>query len=128
MTMLDKLIHYLPVIIIVSPIVCTIILYQGNKLLYKHRWRAIHFMVQISAYIYLFAVIYMLERLVPFTITGYIVIVILVVLAILLIRQWKKNTEVVLSKALKMLSRILFLLCFVLYIVLVVVELVRLFS
>src|SRR5699024_288700 len=120
--MLDKLVNYLPVIIIVSPIVFTIILYQENNLIYKHGWITINFMVQISAYIYLFSVTYMLDRLVPFTITGYIVIVILVVLAILLIRQWNKDTEVVLSKALRMLSRILFLLCFVLYIVLVVVE------
>src|SRR5699024_2379977 len=126
--MLTIIEQYFPIIMMIIPMVVMILFYQTNYWIYKHKWRAIHFTVQASSIFYVISVIYMLERWLPFMITRYIVIDIMLMISIILIRQWRKKKEVVLSKALKFMARILFLVCFILYLTLIVIEIVQFIS
>lgn len=110
---------------IAFPVVSTILLYSISTFLYKHRWKAIHLSVQGSAIFYVIAVILLLEKLIQISIIGYALIFIILVLAIILIIQWKTKTEVVLKDGLKVLTRICFLLFGVIYVLLISYEIIQ---
>jgi len=117
---MEKLIHILPYLFIIIPILCTIVIYQIRFQLVKNNWRAIHTTVQLSALFYIAAVASLLKVLFDSYYIGSILIILIVVLAIILIFQWKKHTEVVLLKGLKILARLSFLvfgLCYVLLLI-----------
>ena len=103
---------------IVIPLLSTIVLYFGSKAVYKHQWKAIHFSTQWTAPFYVFAVILLLEKWLKYKITGIVLIILISILALILIVQWKKKTEVILRNGLKVLTRICFLVFGFLYVLL----------
>src|SRR5699024_3778132 len=96
-------------IIIALPIFMTIIFYQIHYWINKKQWLAIHFSTQASSMFYLIAVSIIVDTWLPFRSIGYILISILLILSILVIMQWKKDTEIKIKHAFKILLRILFL-------------------
>lgn len=114
--MSERLLDNLPIILISIPSVVTLLLFTICYRLKFNKWKAIHLSVQGSAIFYVIAVTILLQRIVNVNLVGYMLIVIILLLAIILIYQWRKITEVILIDAFKMLWRILFLLFFILYI------------
>lgn len=124
--MKEEIIHNLPFIFIIIPLIATLTLYQISYFIFKHRWKAIHLSVQWTAIFYIIAVTILLEKLIEQNIIGYILIGLIVTLAVILIIQWKNNTEVILLNGLRVLWRICFLLFAVTYMVLISYELFQL--
>jgi len=115
-------------IIIALPIFMTIIFYQIHYWINKKQWLAIHFSTQASSMFYLIAVSIMVDTWLPFRSIGYILISILLILSILVIMQWKKDTEIKIKHAFKILLRILFLFFFIAYITLLIIHSTILFQ
>lgn len=116
--------QYLTEIIIGLPIVMTILLYQIHYRIKKQKWLAIHFSTQASSIFYVIAVSIMIDEWLPFHSIGYILIVVLILLSINVIRQWKKDTEVNIKQAFKVVLRFIFLIFFIAYMVIGVVKIV----
>lgn len=115
-------------IIIALPIFMTIILYQIHYWIKKKRWLAIHFSTQVSSVFYVVAVSVMVDSWLPFRSIGYILIGILLILSTLVIMQWKKDTEINIKHAFKILLRILFLFFSIAYITLLIIHSTILFQ
>ncbi|HLS66367.1 MAG TPA: DUF3397 family protein [Pseudogracilibacillus sp.] len=113
-------------IIIMIPFFSTAILYYIMKWISHHPWKAIHFSTQWSAFLYVVAVSLLLEKHIEVATLGFFIVGILLLLSIHLIVQWKKNTEVILKKGLKLVTRICFLLFSLLYIILISFEIIEL--
>ncbi len=121
--MIHSLINtYLLLFFIGFPIGATLLLYVISTLFYKNRWKAIHLAVQGSAIFYVIAVIILLEKLILTPIIGYTTIFIILLLAIILIIQWKTKTDVVLMNGIKVCARICFLFFGFIYILLISYE------
>lgn len=116
----------LPLLFITIPILMTWIVYFITNKIVKHQWKAIHFSVQSTAIFYIIAVAILLQNIFHYQFVGIILICLIVFLAVILIIQWKKDTEVVLRKGLKVLLRISFLLFGAVYIILIGYEIVQL--
>lgn len=114
----------LPMILLSIPIFTTFIVYYISKKIFQHRWKAIHLSVELTAIFYIVAVAIFLQKHFHDQFIGWILIVLIVILACILIFQWKRHTEVVLRKGLKVLARISFLLFGLLYILFLLYELV----
>lgn len=112
-------------ILVMIPLFSTIILYFIMKWISHHPWKAIHFSTQWSAFFYVVAVSLLLEKHIEVTTLGFFIVGILLLLSIHLIVQWKKNTEVILKKGLKVVTRLCFLLFSVLYIILISYEIIE---
>lgn len=113
------------IIFITFPMIATLIVYYITYALFSHRWKAIHISVQATAIFYIIAVIILLERFLEQTVIGIILILLISLLAIILIVQWKKKTEVVLRNGLKVLARISFLLFALIYLLLLSYEFIQ---
>lgn len=114
-------------ILIIIPIFSTVILYYIMKWISRHPWKAIHFSTQWSAFLYVVAVSLLLEKHIGVATFGFFIVGILLLLSIHLIVQWKKDTEVILKKGLKLVTRVCFLLFSLLYIILISYEIIELF-
>lgn len=112
----------LPIILVIIPLFTTYIVYYVSNKKVKHRWKAIHLSVEWTAIFYIIAVAILLHRHFQYQFVGWIMIVLISILSCILIYQWKKHTEVVLRKGLKVLSRISFLLFGFIYIAFVLYE------
>lgn len=123
----ELLLEYSPIILIVIPSIVTLLLFTISYRLKRKKWQAIHLSVQGSAIFYVAAVTVLLQQILHVSLLGYMSIFIIVLLAVILIYQWKKHTEVTLISAIKILGRILFLLFFILYIGLLIYLLISYF-
>lgn len=122
------ILQYSREIILALPIIMTILFYQVHYRIKKQRWLAIHFSTQISSMFYVIAVSLLIDRWLPFRSIGYLLIGILLLLSVLVILQWKKDTEIKIIHACKVLSRILFLFFSITYIVLLIIYSTILFN
>lgn len=120
--------QYSQQIIIALPIILTIILYQIHYWIKKKQWLAIHFSTQASSVFYVIAVSIMVDTWLPFRSIGYILISILLILSVLVIMQWKKDTEINIKQAFKILLRTLFLFFFIAYVTLLIIQSTLLFQ
>lgn len=120
--------QYSQQIIIALPIFMTIILYQIHYWIKKKQWLAIHFSTQASSVFYVIAVSVMVDTWLPFRSIGYILISILLILSILVIMQWKKDTEINIKQAFKILLRTLFLFFSIAYVTLLIIQSTILFQ
>src|SRR5690625_4657899 len=114
--MIQKLVHYLPTILIIIPMIVTYIFYKITYILSKNKWRAIHISVQFTAIFYVVAVTIMMSNIFDFNVFSYILIFHIALLAIFLIIQWKTRIEVILRDGLKLLLRLSFLIFLILYV------------
>lgn len=111
-------------ILFIIPIPITIILNFFLVKLTRHRWKAIHRASEFSVIFYIVALILFIEKTFHFAITGFLVIFLLLILSAHLVFQWRKATEVILRKGVKMVARISFILSVILYVLFVAYELV----
>lgn len=107
-------------ILIIIPVFSTILLYRLHKKIKKSSWKAFHFSSQVSSLFYIAAVTSLLYVLFEMNVIGKILILFLIILSIILILQWKQDTEVSFLKAMKLLLRISFLSFGLLYVLLIV--------
>ncbi|HLR70660.1 MAG TPA: DUF3397 family protein [Pseudogracilibacillus sp.] len=116
---------YIPYIIIGLPIVMTLLIYYVMLRIQGVKWKAIHTSVQWSAIFYMIAVAFLLKMIVNQSVLGYILILLIIMLSIILIIQWKKEMDVVLTNGIRLLLRVSFLLFFILYVGLLTYILIR---
>ncbi|WP_026906017.1 DUF3397 domain-containing protein [Paucisalibacillus globulus] len=122
--MLDFLIVLLA-FIITAPILMTILTYYSLKLIYQNPIKAFQKAISWTTIIYILEVNTMFSYLFGRSFLGYIIVLMLCVLTIVIVLQWKNNVEINYQKALKLLWRISFLIFFVLYIILVIIGIVK---
>ena len=106
------MINYLSIIIallITFPFIPTIIVYKVSDKIVKHKLRALHIAINWTTILYIFATIRILNMMFDQQFIGIVIGLILVLLAIIIIWQWKIKTEVLLNKALKILWRLCFI-------------------
>lgn len=117
------MINYLSIIIallITFPFIPTIIVYKVSDKIVKHKLRALHIAINWTTILYIFATIRILNMMFDQQFIGIVIGLILVLLAIIIIWQWKIKTEVLLNKALKILWRLCFIVFLFAYLILVV--------
>lgn len=107
--MKSAMLYVVPVIIFLLPPLATIILYKISHHLFRDQWRAIHFAAEASAILYIAIVMFLLQKYVHVHMVGYISIGLLTLLSVVLIIQWKQQSDVMLGKGLKVLMRFSFL-------------------
>jgi hypothetical protein len=111
--------------IITSPILITILTYYSLKFMYQNPLKAFLVAINWTTIIYIVAVNTLLTYLFEGSFIGYIIVFLLCMLTIIVIMQWRNNTEINYKKALKLLWRISFLSFFVFYIFLVLYGILR---
>lgn len=97
------------------PFIVTIGIYLIAKWMRSSNWKAIHLAVHWSTLFYIIAIIIILNILLQQSFIGFILLFFLVFLMLIIIYQRKKQTDVELLKALKIVWRGAFLLFFSLY-------------
>lgn len=121
--MVQQLIHHnLFIFFLIFPIISTLVVFYLSNYIFKHTWKAIHFTVQSTAVFYIIAVVLLLEKFFNQTFVGIILIILITVLSVILIFQWKRHTEVNLRTGLKVLTRISFLVFGIIYTMLISYE------
>lgn len=116
---------YIPYLFIGLPFVMTFLVYYFSKRTFGNQWRAIHTAVQWTAIFYIIAVAILLKMMLQQSVFGYMLILLIVILAIILIFQWKHQAEVILKDGLRLLWRVSFLLFSITYSGLLIYVLVR---
>src|SRR5699024_1264078 len=122
--MKDLLIDNILYIIVGLPILISIVIYFLGVRFTKTKWKSIHKMVQWTAIFYIVADIILIKMILNVQVIGYTLIIIILILAFIIVAQWKKENEVSLIKGLRLMWRINFLLFVTLYIGLLVYELI----
>lgn len=112
--MLEAVTHIISFFITV-PMVASFIVYVISMIRLRNLWKAIHMMVDWTTLFYILAVMIMLLVLFERHFFGYILIFLLMALSVIIFNQWKKERDIQLKKAVKLLWRISFLLFFFLY-------------
>lgn len=112
--MLEAVTHIISFFITV-PMVASFIVYVISMGRLGNPWKAIHMMVDWTTLFYILAVMIMLFVLFERHFFGDILIFLLMALSVIIFNQWKKERDIQLKKAVKLLWRISFLLFFFLY-------------
>lgn len=124
--MIQQLIdNHVFIFLLVFPVISTIVVFYMSNFIFKHKWKAIHFTVQWTAIFYMIAVVLLLEKLLNQAVVGIMLIILITVLSIILIFQWKRHTEVNLRNGLKVLTRISFLVFGIIYSILISYEIIQ---
>src|SRR5690625_1368238 len=104
--------------LVVLLLISTYVVYLLSKKIYNHKWRAIHQSVQLTNIFYIFACIIMGQVLFDISLFWLIVLLHLFMLVVIIIYQWKKQTDISLQHGFKIVWRISFLIFFISYFVL----------
>lgn len=113
--MLDLIVENWKVIYYIIPFFMTFLLY---RIVYRRSFdekKATLKSIAYSTIFYIIGVLNIIYGMFNNYFIGYILIIAIVILAIILINQWKNNNEVVLTKGLKSLWKLCFLFFFVSY-------------
>ncbi|GGP15756.1 DUF3397 domain-containing protein [Oceanobacillus neutriphilus] len=111
-------IYYTLALFIAFPFIITFLAYWITKLTKKHTWKAVHNAVQWSAIFFILGVGILLQLLFGRSFFGWIILLFLISLAGILIQQYRNQTEIEVSKAIKIVWRSAFLLFSSAYIIL----------
>lgn len=114
--MVDWLKSNIDTILIFSPIFFTYLIYFIVLKISRKRWKAVHVSVQITAVLYIIAVILIVNHLFQVKITSYVIIFLIFLLAVILIKQRYSQTEIILYDGIRLLLRWSFLIFSVSYI------------
>lgn len=117
-----------PFLFIIIPFVIMLLIYVIMKFLPIHQWRKIHLTAEWSALFYVAGVIVLVNVLYNIFILSYVLIAFILFLAIHITIQWKKDIPISLKKAIVLLSRLVFLLFLLTYIVLVILFTIQFFA
>jgi hypothetical protein len=121
---LIHIIIYLLSFFITVPIVATVILYIIVLKIRRSSKKAVHQAVNWSTIFYIFSVLILVQYLFNISVTGLILVFMLLVLAILIFYQWKTNIDIEIKKALKILWKICFLLFFICHVCFTVIGII----
>lgn len=116
------------ILVLLIPFIFMVLFNLLLRLFNVHQWRRIHLTAQWSAIVYIAGVILVVWELYDKFILSYILIACLLFLAIHVTVQWHKETTISLLQAIVLLLRIVFLLFFIAYIVLVTIYGIRIFA
>ncbi|MGX4669131.1 DUF3397 family protein [Cerasibacillus sp. JNUCC 74] len=116
---------YLLSFFITIPIFATWLTYIIISKWARHPLRAVHFAVTWTTPLYVIAVIFLIAIIFDVNVVGIILALLLISIAIIIMFQWKRNTEVLLIKAVKLMWRFTFLLFFLLYCLFVIIGIVQ---
>ncbi|MHA6251391.1 DUF3397 domain-containing protein [Oceanobacillus sp. CAU 1775] len=100
---------------ITAPLFSSIIVYFISMTIERNKWKAIHRVVNWTTIFYVIAVLMMLQMIFDRNFIGIAIIVLLTILTIIVVVQWKKDRDIQFLSAFKLLLRVSFLLFFVLY-------------
>lgn len=114
--------------ILAIPFLCTFLLYIIMDIFRVHKWRKIHLTVQYSALFYVAGVIVVVNEMYGLFILSYVLIAFILFLAIHITIQWKKQMPISLVKSIVLLLRIVFLLFFLSYLILLTMYAIRIFA
>lgn len=117
-------VSYVPYILIGLPVFMSLCLYYLGVRFSGSKWKALHKSVQWTAIFYMIAVVALIKMMFGYLFIGYSIILLIVILATILIIQWKKDTEVVLLNGLKLMWRISFLIFSITYLGLIIYKVI----
>src|SRR5690625_2958077 len=109
---------YIVSFLIVFPPLATCLVYVINKRIHQHTWRAIHQAVQWTNIFYIISTMLLCYSLFERIFLSYIILLHIIILTILVVAQWKRQTNIEMKQCLKLLWRISFLLFMLSYIIL----------
>lgn len=118
----------LRLVAMISPPFISFFVYYLSKLIVKHKRRAFHIMIAWTTIFYIVVASWLLEEIISYNVIGMTPVVLLLLLSIILIIQWRIRTEVVLRNGLKILWRLLFLIFIPIYFCLLIYQLIIEFS
>lgn len=121
---LINIIIYLLSFFITVPIIATLTLYMIVLKIRRSSRMAVHKAVNWSTIFYILSVFILIQYLFNVSITGSVLIFMIIVLTIIIIYQWKTNVDIKIKKAFKILWKICFLLFFILYISFTIIGLI----
>ncbi|MBY7143733.1 DUF3397 family protein [Virgibacillus sp. NKC19-3] len=122
---MGNIIIYFIAFFITFPFLATMIIYKISLKLYGHPWKAIHISVSWTTVFYMVAVLILVSNIFDREFSGILLILLLSMLAGIIFLQWKMRTEIILTKALKILWRLCFLLFSFSYICFVLIGIVQ---
>jgi len=103
-------IYYAIALFIAFPFIITFLAYWITKLRKKHTWKAVHNAVQWSAIFFVLGVGVLLQLLFDRSFFGWIILLFLISITGILIHQYRKQSDIEVSKAIKIVWRSAFLL------------------
>ena len=112
--MLDFMIYTLSFFITI-PFLASLLVYLVSMVLDRNKLKAIHRLVNWTTLFYIIAVTMMLSIIFNLSFIGIVLILLLSLLTLIIFIQWKTKRDVAITRAVKLLWRISFLLFFVLY-------------
>ncbi|WP_339178405.1 DUF3397 domain-containing protein [Oceanobacillus sp. FSL W7-1293] len=118
-------IYYTIALFIAFPFIITFLAYGITKLRKQHTWKAVHNAVQWSAIFFILGVGVLLQLLFDRSFFGWIILLFLISLTGILIHQYQKQSDVEISKAIKIVWRSAFLLFSSAYLVLSLVYIIK---
>ncbi|WP_218775550.1 DUF3397 domain-containing protein [Oceanobacillus senegalensis] len=115
---------YIIAFFITVPIIATIFTFILFLKLCRSKKRALHKSINWTIIFYIIAVMILIQVIFQIDSFGYILVVLLTILTIIILAQWKKNTEIEFKKAFRLLWRVCFLLFLFLYLSLLIFGLI----
>ena len=112
--MLDFIIYTLSFFITI-PFLASLLVYLVSMVIDRNKLKAIHRLVNWTTHFYIIAVTVMLSIIFNWSFIGIVLILLLSLLTLIIFIQWKTKRDVEITRAVKLLWRISFLLFFVLY-------------
>ena len=112
--MLDFIVYTLSFFITI-PFLASLLVYLVSMVLDRNKLKAIHRLVNWTTLLYIIAVTIMLSIIFSLSFIGIVLILLLAILTIIIFIQWKTKGDVEITRAVKLLWRISFLLFFMLY-------------
>src|SRR5690625_3462419 len=88
---------------ITFPMLATWIFYYMGKKIYRHQWKAIHLSVNWTTLLYIISTFFILKIIFDQYFIGTGLILLIVILALIIIIQWKTKTEILFVRAIKQL-------------------------
>lgn len=119
-----NIIVYFIAFFVTVPILATLIMYRLAVKRYTHPLRAIHFAVNWTTILYIIADLVLIAIIFERQIVGIVFVILICALAIIVIMQWKKKTEIDFVKAFKLVWRVCFLVFLLLYIFLILLGII----
>lgn len=107
------------------PILATYIVFWISKKVYRHQWKAIHLAVNWTTILYIFSTFIILKIIYNQYYLSYILVLLISILALIIIIQWKTKTEIIFMRAIKQLWRVCFLLFSASYFILILIGIVK---
>lgn len=116
---------YLMAITITMPIILTATVYFLSYKITNHKRKAFHLAVNWTTLFYILSTIHLLFIILGHYFIAIILGVILSILILVIVYQWRYKTEILIFQAIKLSWRIYFLLFFILYVLLILIGILQ---